>query len=294
MLAMLNFIHTFQTIPFEGIEMIAWQIPQAALCFFALMMAILSLWIKRSPWIWGSFLLISLSIGFAVHLINLTAIGAIVALFFLHGILKANVNGIWRFLLFSLVALLSIGLWLHLIPGFNSWKINSTIFLSLDKPFIGLFILAWKFPLHTWKEKRLFYLMILLAIGIAVAIAFIGLGLKIFSWDPKIPPHFWLLIPVNLLLISVSEEGFIRGFVQREIFRFFGEGKFLAAIGSIVLSALLFSLLYIPISSDFTYLSMIFIAGIFFAAIFHLTEAIESAILAHFFVSLVYTSLLIQ
>ena len=56
----------------------------STLAFFSLAMAILSMWVKRSPWIWGPFLLLAFALGYIAELITLIALSPIGGLLIIH------------------------------------------------------------------------------------------------------------------------------------------------------------------------------------------------------------------
>ncbi|NGX48407.1 MAG: hypothetical protein K1000chlam3_01800, partial [Chlamydiae bacterium] len=70
------------------------MLPHTVLAFFALAMTILSLWVKRSPWIWGSFLVLAFALAFMAKIITPIALAPIGAVLVLHTLLKGDLRGL--------------------------------------------------------------------------------------------------------------------------------------------------------------------------------------------------------
>lgn len=122
----------------------------------------------------------------------------------------------------ALAALLA----LHWLPGFHNPRVIGperftpdavpfTMYLNLDKPLIGfwlLFVLPWIRPRHTLPASLAAGLGGLLIAVAACLSAAVLLG--IVGWAPKWPPAAWLWLLNNLLLVTVAEEAFVRGYLQ--------------------------------------------------------------------------------
>src|SRR5271169_1230351 len=121
--------------------------PSATIAFFALVLSFLSLWIYRAVWLWGAFLLIACFFAYLSHLLAPVGLSPLLVLLFCYLLLKAEIKGALRVLLFLTIAGLSVGLLLHLFPGFSPWIIQENFALYFDTPFIGIFLLGWAFPL---------------------------------------------------------------------------------------------------------------------------------------------------
>lgn len=279
-----------------------WQQPIATLSFFALIMSFVSLWIKRTGWLWGAFLVIAMTLAFEARILIFPALLPIFALFTAHFLLKhPTVQGPLRFSLILLVVAISLGLWFHLFPGFNNWKIVDqevlspravpcTLWLNFDKPLIGLFILAWSLPLLRSKTdwlrvaRRTLPLSVL-GIGCIMFLAIYG---DIVRWDPKVPTIFIVWTIENLVLVCMPEEAFYRGFVQEELFKWLGKKMRWANIGAVVLTALFFMLLHLNWVKSIPFLTLVFATGIIYGAIYQYTRAIESSIFCHFMLNWIH------
>lgn len=279
-------------------------IPHAALSFFALIMGIISLWVYRSPWIYGSFFLISYFLGSLAKIVEPIALIPLAALLIIHTFLKADVKGTARALLVVAATLLSLALWLHLVPGFHKWKISQqfaytegsipfTFSLNWDKPFTGIFILGWSFPLLRTKEeiKKLCRSALPFAIVSVIVLILLAVSLNLVRWDPKLPTYFWLFSIANLFLTVIPEEALIRGFVQSEFFRWFGGKGSLANSGSVLITSVLFALLHIRMIQSPAYIFLVFVAGIFYGSIYQYTKSIESSIFCHYLLNMVHVLL---
>lgn len=281
-----------------------WTQVHATLAFFALMMAIISFWINKSTWIWGGFLILAISLAFFAQLIKPIALAPIGALFILHGILRTGVDGLARLLLVLMAIAISIGLWVHFFPGFKPVVLADkvslgphsspfTLSMQFDKPFVGFFILAFSLPLiqNLGAFRQLLKTAIpLTLVGMAI-LAGLSLYTGMIAWEPKFPNLFWLFAPINLLFAAIPEEAFMRGFVQRETFKFMGGGGALAQVFSVLLTALFFAVLHWGWASSIPFLGLVFVAGVIYGTIYQITQSIEASILCHFLFNIAHFTL---
>jgi uncharacterized protein len=275
-------------------HLIFWDNIIASLCFFSLAMSIVSLWIKKTPALWGTFLIIAIILAWQAHIITSMALIPIGILFFCQLCLTRNIYKPWRYILFGVVVIVSLALAFHFLPGFNNWflvkemklspdALAYSLYLNFDKPFIGIFVLAFSLPLINSREKWIRMLRITLpatVLGIAVLCA-IALQIDMIRWDPKLPVIFFPWIFANLLFVSIPEEAFFRGFIQREIFLWFGKTP-LSAIGSVVITSLFFVLLHLIWVGSFPFLCLVFVASLIYGTLYQITQSIESSILCHY------------
>jgi membrane protease YdiL (CAAX protease family) len=122
----------------------------------------------------------------------------------------------------------SILLFLHMLPGFQNWRIFDkvkfsedaapfTMYLNLDKPFIGLVLFTFLGSTLYAGEMRAKALLKAIAIPLAtIVVICLGLGLLLhfITWEPKFPPGALIWMLNNLLLVAISEEAFFRGYLQ--------------------------------------------------------------------------------
>lgn len=120
----------------------------------------------------------------------------------------------------------AIALSLHLLPGFHNPRVIEptrftpdavpfTMYLNLDKPLVGLWLL-WVLP---WVHPRV-ALSRAWRTGVAAALATSAACLAgatafgMVGWAPKWPAAGWLWLANNLLLVTLAEEALFRGYVQ--------------------------------------------------------------------------------
>jgi uncharacterized protein len=277
-----------------------WHHPIAMLCFFAFAMSFISLWIRKTAWVWGSFLLIAYILAFEAKIVTGMSLIPIVILLFCHFFLNKELVKSIRFLLICVAIGVSLALAFHFLPGFNNWKVASNLCLSpgaypydlwfnFDKPFIGLFALAFGIPLISAKTELFRALKIgvpMSVVGILIMIS-ISLCFKLVAWDPKIPIIIFIWLFDNLIFVSIPEEAFFRGFIQRELFLWFGKTP-VAGLGSIFVTSIFFTLLHLIWVADLSFLFLVFIASLIYGTIYQVTKSIEASILCHFGLNLVH------
>jgi uncharacterized protein len=277
-----------------------WHHPIAMLCFFAFAMSFISLWIRKTAWMWGSFLLIAYILAFEAKIASGMSLIPVVILLFCHFFLNKELQKGIRFLLICVAIGVSLALAFHFLPGFNNWKVASNLCLSpgaypydlwlnFDKPFIGLFALAFGIPLISAKTELFRALKIgvpMSVVGILIMIS-ISLCFKLVAWDPKIPIIIFIWLFDNLIFVSIPEEAFFRGFIQRELFLWFGKTP-VAGLGSVFVTSIFFTLLHLIWVADLSFLSLVFIASLIYGTIYQVTKSIEASILCHFGLNLIH------
>lgn len=269
------------------------QQPFVFLAFFSLIMAFTSLWLHKRVWLWLSFLAVSLLFATMSELIDPYGLIALALLFLLHLILTKPMKKRWRLFYISATTFLSLALLLHLFPWFHNWKIAEkisissygvpyTLFLNYDKPFIGFFPLALSIPLmHSVQQFKTTFIKTfafsLLGLLLLLLLAF---SLHVAHLDPKLPKISGIWLIVNLFFVTIAEEAFFRGFLQKEIERFFSSPY--GTPLSIFLVSLFFALLHLGFAFDLSFAFLAFVASLIYGTIYSLTRSIESAIFAHF------------
>ena len=187
----------------------------------------------------------------------------------------------------------------HLFPEFHNWKFATNLqvsklghpyalYLNFDKPFIGLFPLLFSIPLLTSqiqlrsifiKTITLTTLGITTVLSLAHYLHFIAIALKL----PNIWP-IWLI--VNLFLMTIPEEAFFRGFLQRELVNCF-QSQWAMQLSIIMVSSI-FSLLHFAVFPNPSHLLLTFIASLIYGEIYHTTQAIESTICCHYLLNVAH------
>ncbi len=254
------------------------------LAFIFLGTAFFSLWFKRDPKIWGT--LASLSLFFGMLAGNITWIG--LAFIILSAALWIFYSQKPTFAIFIALICLGISFKLRFIPGYYPFFITSKFAVGLENPLIGLFPLALIVPLakdyHDWKLviKGLAFG----SAGIAL-LAFLATMSGATHLDFKLPPFMGARILSNLILTSIPEEGFYRGFIQKTFCKYF-KSTITGNIVALILTSLLFSLSHIYWSPNLGILAFTFLTSLLYGSVYLFSGKIESAILCHFFFNLIH------
>ena len=173
-------------------------------------------------------ILLGVALLTALWLERLSPVAALVSL---AGLLLAwrtpGLSQPWRGVALTLLLLWAMALTLHLVPGFDNFKVLDrvqagpasvpfTLYLNLDKPliFFGL-LLAWPAllgPGGTMRWRPLALLMLPLA-------TLLLLAWQLGALKPEVGlPHWWWLFAVNNLVFTcVAEEALFRGLIQQGV-----------------------------------------------------------------------------
>ena len=272
--------------------------PIASLAFASLILAFISLWIHRKPWLWGSFLAVAFIFAFLGKLIDLKIFVALGLLGGSHLALTAKLKGVGRLVVIAIAFIISIALLGHFFPGFHNWKLGEnlqiskdaypySLYLNFDKPFIGFFPLAISIPLLSRMHLRSVILktIALTALGVMILMV-LALYLHLIEIDLKLPHISAIWLIANLFFVTIPEEAFFRGFLQREISEYLNakwSGTF-----SVIVVSLLFALLHFTFVRDLSYLSLTFIASLIYGGVYQATRSIESSIFCHYLFNVVH------
>ncbi len=272
--------------------------PLSSLAFASLILAFISLWIHKTPWLWGSFIAISSIFGIMGKLIDFKIFVALALLCGAHLFLTAKFKGTARLITILIAFFISIALMGHFFPGFHNWLIADkiqisknaypyTLYLNFDKPFIGFFPLALTIPLLSRMHISSVALktIALTALGIMILIV-LALYLHLVDIDIKLPGMTPIWLIANLFFVTIPEESFFRGFLQREISEYFNTKW--AEPFSVIVVSLLFALLHFTFIYDFGFLSLTFIASLIYGSVYHMTRSIESSIFCHYLFNVVH------
>ncbi|WP_419711177.1 type II CAAX prenyl endopeptidase Rce1 family protein [Pseudomonas sp. NFX224] len=160
-----------------------------------------------------------------------------------------------RYLGHALFIFLALALAMHWLPGFYNGRVipaqqftddavRFSLYLNLDKPLIGFWLLLVCPWIVGWRSLRLFLYATPLALTVSAVLALGGaLLLGVIGWAPKWPEHAWLWLLNNLLLVTLVEEALFRGYIQGGLSRCFKHlayGENLA----LLLASLLFGLVH--------------------------------------------------
>ena len=260
-----------------------------------LIAAFISLWVYKRAWIWAPLVLASIILAYFSHIIDDKALLPIGLLAGCHLCLRTDIKGPIRIILVTIASIISVGLMLHYMPGFNNWLIvkdyqispNSypfTLYFNFDKPFVGIFVLGLNLSLiKTAKEWGKAFLQIGFWTALTVLVLLgLSFAFGVVHFDAKFPPITLPWIIANIFFVCAPEEAFWRGFLQREIINGIKEKTKWApaiAIGSI---SAFFALIHVFFVPHISYLFLAFIASTLYGMTYHFTKKIECAILVHF------------
>lgn len=254
------------------------------LAFFALLMTFISLWIHKSPWLWGSFLTISYILALQSGTCKPFSLVPLVTLFLIHLMLKKSLSQSTRLILITSATLISIALLFHLIPGFVNYHDSIGHFwINYDTPFMGLFILALHLPLISSSQEafKLSYKTVPLTLLSVCLLLFLGNYVGTLRWDFNWPLHFSLRLITTLFFTVIPQEAFFRGFLQKECFNWIGP-SWQGHMGAVLFSSLIFTLCHLYWITALTPLAFIFLAGLIYGSLYQYTKAIESSIFCNF------------
>lgn len=257
--------------------------------------AVLSLWLPRATryTAWVIFLAIAVIAGLFFDILQPQAllwIGLLGASSW--ALTQKNLGLPIRTLLFIVVFLLSFGLLMHRLPGFNNPKIISSLrlsddalaydkYLNFDSVLIGLFILGFGHQRlggasEWWSMLKRMTLVTPLTWMVVMCLSLL---LGYVQWQPKWTPIFFVWAWGNLLFTCIVEEGFFRGFVQKYLMRGLSKIRYGDAL-AIAIAAVLFGLKHYWGGSKYILLATV--AGVGYGWVYYHTRRIEASILTHF------------
>ncbi len=273
--------------------------PLLFLAYGVLMLSFVSMWIHKRVWIWAPLILASIILAFLANVINDKALVSIGLLAGCHLLLRPELKGPLRLMLVTLATIISVGLLLHFMPGFNNWLIAEkvqissngypfTFYFNYDKPFVGIFVLGFNLSLlsswQEWKSKLLsiaFWVSLTLLVMMGLSYLF-----SIVDFDLKFPPITLPWILANVFFVCIPDEAFWRGFLQKEVINAFKERTpYAPAIGILTISAG-FALMHLIFVPHLSYIFLAFIASSLFGMAYHFTKSIECAIFVHLLLNL--------
>ncbi|MBS0626102.1 MAG: CPBP family intramembrane metalloprotease [Verrucomicrobia bacterium] len=259
------------------------------LAFLLLGLSFLSVWFRREPKVWGGLFGASLLAGLAsehVYWQGLMILAVWAPLWFLYAETKGRDA---KIIFFSALVFLSFAFKLHLFPGFNPTKITPRFYLGYMAPIIGFFPLALLVPLASskkdWKvvfTKGLGYSLAGIGIMAVLAIAAGSVSLQ-----AKLPTYPGLRYLVNLVLVTIPEEAFYRGFIQRDLCSFLPNSKGGKA-AALIITSLIFTMGHLYWSPTWAILGFVFLASLLYGWIYMATGKIESSILCHFLLNFIH------
>jgi hypothetical protein len=241
--------------------------------------------------------LFSISLCFALYFNYIDFIGISVSIIYFIACYRFKFDkSLSNILLGVLIFIISVGLLLHLVPGFyNPVMIASVLvsdnapqysqYLNFDKALIGFGLLCFIIS----KPKAVTYGHYYVVIGtclLAYTVSFlIAIKSGLVQLDIKFPDYFIFWCLVNLFVTTYAEEAFFRGFIQRLIFKGI-KGWSWGVPLTIILSGLLFGLAHFP--GGITYVIIATLLGCTYAFCYMRSKNIMVPILAHFIFNLIH------
>ena len=240
----------------------------------------------------------SLYIANAVTIFSLLFITSLILLSI--NIDKIN-NTFLRILFALMVAVVSLALAMHLIPGFSHYKIAETILISsgapaininanIDKVFAGVILLLMantiKLSQPKTSSKADFHLVPFYTLLVLIVAYLTGLDL-----DVKLPQVTLVFIATNLVFSVITEEAFFRVVIQNTLMNTFKNRLPWASGLAIVLTSVLFGLAHIAGGWHFVILATF--AGLIYGYVYHRTGRLTVAIVTHLSVNVGHFLLLV-
>lgn len=271
------------------------------LSYGSLYLAIISLWVPRKSafQIWHLFLIISIILALFSHQIKLIGLIPVILLpiaIYYSQIRKTNIP--IKAISFVFAILLSVGLGAHLFPGFDNLKILNqvyisqdavpyTMYLNFDKVLVGLFILGITHQMISRRNDwiSLFKKTLPTMVVVILIVVLLALALQFVRFDPKLSNHLLIWMITNLLFVSVAEEAFFRGFLQKNFSRWLEKislGHYIAILGVSILFGL------VHFAGGIKYVLLATVAGIGYGWIYDKTKRTEASILTHFGLNLTH------
>ncbi len=269
--------------------------PVLMLAYALMLVTTLSIWIKRTAWLWAPLLVLSYTAAFIANIAVPFTIFFVVILLLCHLLLHYQMEGLARFFVIILVAIVSLGLNWHLIKGFadvvvasglkhsaSSYPYNFVV--NFGTPFIGVFILALNSRLAKYKWEWVYILTRTIPYAVGATIVM----LLLFQWfggvkfELKFTLKYFVWVFFNLILHIMPEEAFYRDFLQRELAVMFP--RVIAQIITCVAIAVLFSIGHFLLVPKWSFAAIAFVGSLLYSGIYAITQRVEAAMICRFIV----------
>jgi membrane protease YdiL (CAAX protease family) len=239
---------------------------------------------------------LALSIFYYLDKINLLAVAVILTYLTTILVFYSTQNRFLKVIGFIIVTMISIGLILHLIPGFNNIVMYKEIILSpkslpfslwfnFDKIFCLLLLVGYPYPTLSIEERKAIISKVLLIFSLAFMVLMVIAQFDGYiRFSPKIPTILFTWMVINFIVVA-TEEAFFRHFLQKSFMKCFSKfdyGNFYA----ITLVAILFGAGHYW--GGLTYILFSFVAGLFYGVAVYATQRIEASIAVHFLINLTH------
>lgn len=262
---------------------IFYHYPLQVLSFFSLLMALISIWIKKSVWIWGSFGVISLIIASNCGMIKPIALLPLFFLTLLVWGLQFDVQGFARFLLVSTAFLTGGALFFSLLPGFISpiAITHPSLCINYGRACVGIILLGTLISTLSTKRSKDWKTVWGCAITSAIGFFLLLLLWETSFWKPYFSLTFFPWAGLVLFFSILPEEALLRGLLQKEITAWLGTGV-KAHVFSVGIVTMIYPLFHLSWAGDLSLLLPTFATGLTFACLYQITKMIEVSILCHF------------
>jgi uncharacterized protein len=258
--------------------------------WLAIFLAVPATYWRALRWLGVALLVLGYGAAYAHGWLGAPALAAIAVLVALACAVRPPRPAGLRVAAHMLFVVLAVALIMHAVPGFRNPRVIDGVrftpdalpfrmYLNLDKPLTAF----WLLLMFRWVRAARGPVLAL-AVGIAgwllCAAACIGAAwaLHLIVWEPKWPPQAWLFLVDNLLLVSVVEEVFFRGYLQGGIARLL-DGRPGAHLIALVAADLVFALMHLP--GGLPWVVFGGIAGIGYGLAYRY-GGLSAAVLAHF------------
>jgi|GEM_PF-3709496 len=257
--------------------------------FVLLLFAIISIWIRKTFWIWGGALILSLTLAYlSSHLLPIAFIPLALMLAATLTI-QANPSGLSRWIFLMVLFLLSGSFFYSLFPGLPSPLHLLGGELIYGKILAGTLLLGILVPTLTTLQDLKTFIKQDLPLSLLGAFFLISMSWYIRGSSPMqttpllgIP---WLLI--QLWGSILPEEALLRGVIQKEFFSFIGKGA-KGHVLAILLASLLTPLFYLAWVADYRLLGLTATMGFFCGLIYQITGRVEGSASCRFFATIFY------
>lgn len=261
-----------------------------ALPWVAIFLAAPTTWSPSTRWLGLGLLIVGYGAALANGQLGFQATIPIALLLLAAYAVGSNRKTHVQYLGHALFIVLAVTLAMHWLPGFNNPRVIGperftpdavpfTMYLNLDKPLIGfwlLLVLPWIRPQYGLRASLISGiggLVVTTAACLSVA-ALLGL----IAWAPKWPSVSWLWLLNNLLLVTLTEEALFRGYLQGGLSRLLKQRPYGDAL-ALCAAAVLFGLVHI--SGGWPWLLVGTVAGIGYGLAYRF-GGLQAAVLAHF------------
>ncbi|MBI5274066.1 MAG: CPBP family intramembrane metalloprotease [Chlamydiales bacterium] len=263
------------------------QHPVALIAYGLVIISILSLWVKKSVWLWAPILGLSYLLTLLNGVTQWITIIPIVILLLAHVLLSFSIDGLPRIFIMVIAMMISIGLAWELIRGFSDLTIASNIkhddvsvsydlWLNYGIPFIGIFPLAFHHTLLSGKGWTSFsYKGLLIALITSIVTIALLVMCKWIVFSPKINLAMLLWFVLVCFIKIIPEEGFFRGFMQKELSNIPKKGM---VIVSIALTAIVYAFSGMILIPSLSFFLLRVIISILLSLIYHWTKQVETPI----------------